>query len=138
MNGIWIVLLVSLISRFVIGEPQTESLDVDVDVLNKNVNKRHHSPRDFVYRVYDVIPTQPQPSWKASASIVSENPEEQSMSGEVTFKQWNINQPITVKINITGVPPGKHSVHIHAFGDISEGCKSTGPHFRSNIVSKYP
>lgn len=134
MNGIWIVLLVSLMSGFVIGEPQKESSDVDV--FNKNFNRRQHSARDLVYRVYDVIPTQPQPSWKASASIVSENPEEQSMSGEVTFKQWNINQPITVKINITGVPPGKHSVHIHAFGDISEGCKSTGPHFRSNIVSK--
>ncbi|CAO1309770.1 unnamed protein product [Diamesa hyperborea] len=132
MNGIWIVLVVSLIGGSVIAEP--DKVTSDIDVFNKNFNRQQHSARNLVYRVYDVIPAQPQPSWKASASIVSENPEEQNMSGEVTFKQWNINQPITVKMNISGVPAGKHSVHIHAFGDISEGCKSTGPHFRSSII----
>lgn len=126
--------MVSLFCCFVTGEPQKVSSDVDV--FNKSFNRKQQSAKDLVYRVYDVIPTQPQPSWKASASIVSENPEEQNMSGEVTFKQWNINHPISVKMNISGVPAGKHSVHIHAFGDISEGCKSTGPHFRSSIVSK--
>lgn len=134
MNEILIFLVISLIGGSVIGEP--EKVTSEVDVFNKNFNRQQHSARNLVYRLYDVIPTQPQPSWKASASIMSENPEEQNMSGEVTFKQWNINHPITVKMNISGVPAGKHSVHIHAFGDISEGCKSTGPHFRSSIVSK--
>ncbi|CAO1358634.1 unnamed protein product [Diamesa serratosioi] len=132
MNRIWIILVLSFICGYVFGEPQEVSSDVEV--INKSFNRQQHGARDLVYRVYDVIPTQPQPSWKASASIISENPEEQNMSGEVTFKQWNINHPINVKMNISGVPPGKHSVHIHAFGDISEGCKSTGPHFRSSII----
>lgn len=57
------------------------------------------------------------------------------MSGEVSFKQWNINSPIIVSLNISGLPPGKHSVHIHAFGDVSDGCKSTGPHFRTSILA---
>ena len=57
------------------------------------------------------------------------------ISGEIIFKQWNINQPVLVNINVTGLKSGKHSVHVHAFGDISEGCKSTGPHFRSSVVS---
>ena len=56
------------------------------------------------------------------------------MSGEITFKQWNFNAPIQVYVNITGLKPGKHALHIHAFGDISDGCKSTGPHFRHSIV----
>jgi len=76
---------------------------------------------------------QPEPLWKASATLVSDNPEE-SMSGEITFKQWNINAPILTTFNITGLPKGKHSVHIHAFGDVSDGCKSTGPHFRSSVI----
>lgn len=54
--------------------------------------------------------------------------------GEITFKQWNINSPIQIYVNITGLKPGKHALHIHAFGDTSNGCKSTGPHFRRSIV----
>lgn len=56
------------------------------------------------------------------------------MSGEITFKQWNLNAPVQVYANISNLKPGKHAIHIHAFGDISEGCKSTGPHFRHSII----
>lgn len=55
------------------------------------------------------------------------------VTGIVTFKQWD---PVHVLVNVSasGVPPGKHAVHIHAFGDLTNGCASTGPHFRSNLV----
>lgn len=39
-----------------------------------------------------------------------------------------------MSVNISGLKPGKHAIHVHAFGDLSEGCKSTGPHFRHSIV----
>jgi Cu-Zn family superoxide dismutase len=64
----------------------------------------------------------------------AEQAEGGGVSGEITFKQWNINAPIQVYANITGLKPGKHALHIHAFGDITDGCKSTGPHFRHSIV----
>lgn len=105
----------------------------DVDVFNQNFNRRQHNARDLVYRVFEVNPPRPEPSWKASATLSSDNPE-QSMTGEITFKQWNINAPVLVSMNISGLPAGKHSVHIHAFGDVTDGCKSTGPHFKSSIV----
>lgn len=35
---------------------------------------------------------------------------------------------------MSGLKAGKHALHIHAFGDLSDGCKSTGPHFRHSIV----
>ncbi|GAB2211223.1 hypothetical protein Droror1_Dr00016516 [Drosera rotundifolia] len=34
-----------------------------------------------------------------------------------------------VKGRITGLRPGFHGFHIHALGDTSNGCISTGPHF---------
>lgn len=125
------ILFVALACYLVLASP--EKINRDVDVF-KSYNHRQHNARELVYRVFDpVIPPRPEPSWKASATLSSDNPE-QSMTGEITFKQWNVNAPVLVSMNISGLPAGKHSVHIHAFGDVSEGCKSTGPHFRSSII----
>lgn len=125
-----VIASVVLVSSAVICEP---GITRDVDVFDKHFNRRQHNARDLVFRVFDPIPPRPEPTWKASATLSSDNPE-QSMTGEITFKQWNINAPIMVSMNISGLPAGKHSVHIHAFGDVSDGCKSTGPHFRASIV----
>ncbi|KAI4325559.1 hypothetical protein MLD38_030944 [Melastoma candidum] len=34
-----------------------------------------------------------------------------------------------VQGTITGLSPGRHGFHIHALGDTTNGCNSTGPHF---------
>ena len=54
--------------------------------------------------------------------------------GEVSFRQISPVNPVLVNINATGLPKGKHAVHIHAYGDMRERCKSTGPHVRGILV----
>lgn len=124
-------IFIFLLSAIVISECGITS---DVDVFNKNFNRRLHSSKDSTFQVFGSPGFRhPEPSWKASSTLASDNAES-SMSGEISFKQWDLNAPVLVSFNISGLPAGKHSVYIHSFGDLSEGCKSAGPHFRSAII----
>lgn len=76
---------------------------------------------------------QQRPAFRASATLFGDNAEGGPM-GTVVFAQHPLGSPLMVTINATGMPPGKHAVHIHAFGDLKEGCKSTGPHLRHILV----
>lgn len=54
-----------------------------------------------------------------------------SVEGVVTLTQEN-DGPTTVNVKITGLTPGPHGFHLHEFGDTTNGCISTGPHFNPN------
>jgi Cu-Zn family superoxide dismutase len=51
-----------------------------------------------------------------------------SVEGVVTLLQED-DGPTKVNVKITGLTPGKHGFHLHEFGDTTNGCMSTGPHF---------
>jgi len=51
-----------------------------------------------------------------------------NVEGVVTLLQED-NGPTKVSVKITGLVPGKHGFHLHEFGDTTNGCMSTGPHF---------
>eukprot|EP00126_Sphaerothecum_destruens_P003063 Sdes_comp16562_c0_seq1m5872 len=48
-------------------------------------------------------------------------------TGQVFFKKEGAK--IHVTGNLSGLAPGKHGFHIHEFGDLTNGCTSTGGHF---------
>ncbi|CAI0398079.1 unnamed protein product [Linum tenue] len=54
-----------------------------------------------------------------------------SVEGVVTLTQEE-DGPTTVSVRITGLTPGSHGFHLHEYGDTTNGCISTGPHFNPN------
>ncbi|GER50139.1 superoxide dismutase [Striga asiatica] len=52
----------------------------------------------------------------------------EGVSGTITFTQ-EANGPTNVTGKISGLKPGLHGFHVHALGDTTNGCLSTGPHF---------
>uniref|UniRef100_F0UXR6 Superoxide dismutase [Cu-Zn] n=1 Tax=Cladonia grayi TaxID=27339 RepID=F0UXR6_CLAGR len=52
------------------------------------------------------------------------------VSGEVTFEQSSESSPTTISYDIRGNDPSaERGMHVHQFGDNTNGCTSAGPHF---------
>lgn len=52
----------------------------------------------------------------------------EGVNGTIFFSQEG-NGPTTVNGTIAGLKPGLHGFHVHALGDTTNGCLSTGAHF---------
>ncbi|KAL3750278.1 hypothetical protein ACJRO7_011298 [Eucalyptus globulus] len=52
----------------------------------------------------------------------------EGVCGTVYFTQEG-DGPTTVTGSLSGLKPGLHGFHVHALGDTTNGCMSTGPHF---------
>ncbi|XP_020592330.1 superoxide dismutase [Cu-Zn], chloroplastic-like [Phalaenopsis equestris] len=57
------------------------------------------------------------------------------VEGIVTLSQENDASPTILKVRVSGLSPGPHGFHIHDYGDISNGCISTGSHFNPNKMT---
>jgi len=52
------------------------------------------------------------------------------ITGTVTFEQASESSPTTISWNITGHDANaERGMHVHQFGDNTNGCTSAGPHF---------
>ncbi|EDW79581.1 superoxide dismutase [Drosophila willistoni] len=49
--------------------------------------------------------------------------------GTVFFEQEDNGAPVKVTGEVTGLGKGLHGFHVHEFGDNTNGCMSSGPHF---------
>ncbi|KAG8063361.1 hypothetical protein GUJ93_ZPchr0003g17047 [Zizania palustris] len=52
----------------------------------------------------------------------------ETVKGTIFFVQEG-DGPTTVTGSIAGLKPGLHGFHVHALGDTTNGCMSTGPHY---------
>ncbi|KAI8866759.1 Cu-Zn superoxide dismutase, partial [Ramicandelaber brevisporus] len=55
--------------------------------------------------------------------------DDNSVGGVIRFTQASPDAPTVVNGHISGLAPGNHGFHIHQFGDLTNGCMSSGPHF---------
>ena len=54
----------------------------------------------------------------------------EKIQGTIIFEQRTIKSPVYITFNLKGfVPNSVHAIHIHEYGDLSQGCKSLGTHF---------
>ncbi|GAN04633.1 conserved hypothetical protein [Mucor ambiguus] len=74
-------------------------------------------------------PTPQMPPHEALTAIVSLSGPNATVSGTVTFNQADSSSATQIFANLTGLTEGKHGLHIHQFGDLSNGCASLGPHY---------
>ncbi|XP_056586128.1 extracellular superoxide dismutase [Triplophysa dalaica] len=65
------------------------------------------------------------------------SPGQPKISGQVLFKQVFPNGTLQVIVNLGGLPaidPQVRAIHIHQYGDLSQGCVSAGPHYNPQGV----
>ena len=54
---------------------------------------------------------------------------ENGIKGNIILKEDLVNKLTVIYINLQGVKPGYHGIHIHRFGDLREGCQSVCEHY---------
>ncbi|KAF2881791.1 hypothetical protein ILUMI_24386 [Ignelater luminosus] len=71
----------------------------------------------------------------ASAIAIIQGEGENDVDGEVLFIQKHPpTGAVLVRGNITGLPPGKHGLHIHQAGDLRRGCEKLGGHYNPYLL----
>ena len=51
------------------------------------------------------------------------------VSGTVHFQQTAPGEPTKIVAKVKGLSAGHHGIHIHQYGDLSNGCVTAGPHY---------
>jgi Cu-Zn family superoxide dismutase len=57
------------------------------------------------------------------------------VTGTVTFTQREGDARVSIRVRASGLAPGLHGFHIHALGDLTQGCISAGGHFNPASAS---
>ncbi len=58
-----------------------------------------------------------------------------TVKGMFALMQPTKGGPTLIKGRVTGLTPGEHGLHIHEFGDLSNGCETAGAHYNPDNVT---
>lgn len=70
---------------------------------------------------------------KCAVAILT-NTSDIQIEGTIVFTEYDSNDELSkkgleIKINVKGISPGLHGIHVHEYGDLRNGCKSLCNHF---------
>lgn len=69
------------------------------------------------------------------ALVLLQGEGESPVKGELHFVQRHPPAgPVIIRGNITGLPTGKHGMHIHQAGDMRNGCEKLGEHYNPYLL----
>lgn len=60
--------------------------------------------------------------------------DQNGIQGTVKFKEDLSSDCTFIDVSLEGVPPGDHGFHVHEYGDLTNGCMSSGEHFNPTNV----
>ena len=67
---------------------------------------------------------------KKSALCILYPDNDQGVNGLVSFYQENFSSKTKIVANVSNLSPNSlHGIHIHQYGDLTQGCKTAGSHF---------
>ena len=70
------------------------------------------------------------PDTKRHAICILYPDNDSGVRGITSFSQDDINSATKIACSVKGLSPnGKHGIHIHQFGDLTQGCTTAGPHY---------
>ncbi|BES98297.1 Superoxide dismutase [Cu-Zn] [Nesidiocoris tenuis] len=66
---------------------------------------------------------------RADRAVAVMKGQKPGVSGIINFEQRTPKSPMRISGEISGLPPGKHGLAVHEFGDLSSNWRSAGNHF---------
>lgn len=122
-------------SSFDLGEPRSDLVEKISDMHAKvldiwmELGRRQEANDTDMHAVCRVQP---------SATLETEQPQ---VTGLVLFRQQAPGAKLEAHFDLEGFPaePNTYSlaIHVHQFGDLSQGCTSTGPHYNP-LATQHP
>lgn len=68
-------------------------------------------------------------SGTVTEAVAIVNSKDGKVRGIFKFAQQSTESPIEIEGIVDGLTPGNHGYHIHQYGNLSNGCQSTGAHY---------
>ena len=88
-----------------------------------------HGPRDLVIDIHTTLRSHWPLLTCGSLTAVATIRGDSKITGTVIFEQESESSPTTISWDITGNDPNaERGMHVHQFGDNTNGCTSAGPH----------